>query len=90
MAVALNEKTTIPLWGLVVAIPTLCGAVLAFGFTSWQGFANARAVEKIEARLEKKDDKDEEQDKQILTLTGNVNSSLIEIKTTLRERKEKR
>lgn len=92
--VSLNEKTTIPLWGLVIAVPTLCAGILAFGFTSWQTMANAKTTERIETQFENRiaelEKSNRSMDEKFLKLVSEVQIQLAEIKTTLKEREQRK
>lgn len=94
MGVSLNEKTTIPLWGLVIAIPTLCAGILAFGFTSWQTMANAKTTERIETQFENRiaelERSSRSTDEKFLKMAGEIQVQLAEIKTTLKERGQRK
>lgn len=88
-ATAINERTTIPLWGILVAIPVLVSAILAFGFTAWETHSNAIAVEKLESAQDKLQESDRKQDRELLEVLAKIDQRLAIIETTLKERGKK-
>lgn len=85
----LNNKTTIPLWGILIAIPTMVTAILAFGFTAWETHSNTRAITKLEVAQEKLQDSDRKQDRELLEVLAKIDGRLAIIETTLIERGKK-
>lgn len=84
----LNEKTTIPLWGVLMAVPVFCAGVLAFGLTTWQTYANSETLDRYRGELEKLQTSDKEQDKKFIELAGDMRADIAVIKTILEERKK--
>jgi hypothetical protein len=54
--VKLSEETTIPFWWMLVAIPTFIGGVTWISFIAYTSTASAEKIEKLEQRIEKKED----------------------------------
>lgn len=75
----LDERTTIPVWAVLVAIPTVSVALISFGVTAWQTQANAKAVEKLEVS-------DANRSKEFNEILIQIKEDLAVIKTTLKER----
>lgn len=86
---ALNDKTTIPLWGILVAIPAMVTAVLAFGVTAWETRSNTNAIVRLEQQQEKLQDSDRKQDRELLQVLAKIDGRLAIIETTLTERGKK-
>lgn len=78
----LDEKTTIPIWAVLVAVPTLSIALLTFGVTAWQTQANAKAIDKLTTS-------DEKQNDEFKALLIEIKEDLATIKAILSERGKK-
>ena len=74
----LSEETTIPFWWALVAIPTFIGGVTWISFIAYTSTASANKIEKLEHRIEKKEE--------ILT---QIKEDVAVIKNILERSKEK-
>lgn len=54
--VRIDERTTVPFWWAVIAIPTLLGGMTWLTFISYTSEANARRLTKVEDTLERKEE----------------------------------
>ena len=52
----LDEATTIPMWWMFVAVPTLVGGIVWLSFIAYSSEASASKLQKLEERFDKKEE----------------------------------
>lgn len=88
-SVTIDEKTKIPLSILLLGVTLTASIVAASGMTTWQVNANTGNIKEIKTELSAVQDRNQEQDRRLLELTGEFRADLREIKAILKERGRK-